>query len=215
MSIYIFLGPPGSGKGTQAKILANKLRIPHIAMGDILREEVRRKTSLGIKIEKILAEGKLVPDSVTGEVARVRLSLPDCGQGFIFDGFPRTQLQAETLEDILKSQGRKVDKVIYFSILLKAALERLSLRRSCRGCGAVYHLKYNPPKHSGKCDACGGDLYLRHDDEEDVIKNRFEVFLSETKPLIEYYKNRDIVIQVDASKSIEDVTKEIFQALNV
>lgn len=212
---YVLLGPPGSGKGTQAKIIAEKLNLPHVSMGDILREEVRKKSPLGEKVESILAAGRLVPDELTSELARERLSLSDCEKGFIFDGFPRTLVQAEVLEKILKELEKKIDKVIYFSLPLDAVVERLSLRRSCKKCGAVYHLNYALPKTANKCDLCGGDLYLRHDDEEDVIKNRFEVYLKQTKPLIDYYKNKNILIEVDASKLIEDISKDIFKALNV
>jgi len=215
MSNFVFLGPPGSGKGTQAKILADKLNVPHIAMGDILREEVRRKTPLGVKVENILKEGKLVPDSVTQELAKMRLSGPDCKKGFIFDGFPRTLPQAEALEGILKDLGKKVDKVIYFSLPLDLVVERLSLRRSCKSCGAVYHKTNKPPKEAGKCDICGGELYQRHDDEEEVIKNRFEVYLKQTEPLIDHYKNMNVLVQVGASRKIEEVSDEMSKLLNL
>ena len=215
MANFVLLGPPGSGKGTQAKIIAEKLDLPHISMGDILREEVRKKSPLGIKVEGILKVGKLVPDEVTFELARERLNFSDCGKGFIFDGYPRTLVQAEALEKILGGLGKSVDKVVYFSLPLNSVVERLSLRRSCKKCGAVYHLKYAPPKTANKCDACGGDLYLRHDDEENVIKNRFEVYLKQTKPLIDYYKKKNVLIEIDASKLIEEITKDIFKGLNV
>jgi adenylate kinase len=184
----IFLGPPGSGKGTQAKKLAVKLGIPHISMGDILREAVRNKTPMGEKIGAVLAAGNLVPDEMTIGITRERLSQADCNKGFILDGFPRTVAQGEGLAAILKELGKTIDSVIYFEVPLEVVIERLTGRRSCKNCGAVYHIKNMPSKKEGICDICGGELYLRDDDQPATIKNRFEVYNKSTSPLVAYYE---------------------------
>jgi len=186
--VFVFLGPPGSGKGTQAKLLAEKLLIPHISLGDILREEVRLGTEIGKKVKALIEAGKLAPDELTIELAKRRISKQDCQRGFIFDGFPRSQAQAEALDRMLKEKGWELSKVVYFKLSEEEVVNRLSARRSCKLCGAVYHLVNNPPKVPGKCDLCGGELYLRHDDEPEVIRTRFEVYEKETLPLVRRYQ---------------------------
>lgn len=205
MKILIFLGPPGSGKGTQAKRLAEKMKIPQIALGDILREEVRAGSAIGTKVKSFMSAGKLVPDEVTIDLTRLRIARDDCQRGFILDGFPRSVAQADALDRMLAEKKWKIDRLIYFKISEEVVIARLSERRSCKDCGAVYHLKYNPPKVAGKCDACGGELYQRDDDKESVIRSRFEVYAKQTLPLIERYSGAGKLVELDASKPIDEV----------
>jgi len=212
--IFVFLGPPGSGKGTQAKLLAEKLLVPHISLGDILREEVRSGTEIGKKVKALIEAGKLAPDELTIELAKRRISREDCGSGFIFDGFPRSFAQAEALDQMLEAKGWELEKAIYFKLAEEEVVSRLSARRSCKLCGAVYHLVNNPPKVPGKCDLCGGELYLRHDDEPDVIRTRFEVYEKETLPLVERYQREGKLVTIEASGSIEEVFQRLWAALS-
>ncbi len=205
MKILIFLGPPGSGKGTQAQRLAERMKIPQIALGDILREEVRAGSAIGKEAAGFMNAGKLVPDEVTIELTRLRIGRPDCRNGFILDGFPRSVAQADALDRMLAGKKWEIDRVIYFQISEEAVIDRLSGRRSCKRCGAVYHLKYNPPKVAGKCDACGGELYQRDDDKESVIRRRFEVYADQTRPLIDRYAKAGKLVELDASKPIDEV----------
>ncbi|MEE8638285.1 MAG: adenylate kinase [Candidatus Margulisiibacteriota bacterium] len=207
--ILAFLGPPGSGKGTQAKLLAEKLKIPHISLGDILREEVRRNTPMGKRIAELIHAGKLAPNELTIELTRKRIEEPDCKTGFILDGFPRSAVQAEAMDKIFGDKKLNLDKVIYFHVTEDQVVERLSDRRSCKSCGAVFHTKHKPPKVSGKCDECGGELYQRRDDEESAIRTRFEVYEEQTKPLIDRYQAAHKLVTVDASESIEDVFNKL------
>ena len=211
--ILIFLGPPGSGKGTQAKMLAEKLRVPHIALGDMLREEVRAGTEVGKRVKELINAGKLAPDEMTIDLARKRINREDCAAGFIFDGFPRSALQAEALDRMLKDGGLALDRVIYFRIPEEDVVKRLSERRSCKDCGAVYHLKNRPPKVEGKCDLCGVELYLRHDDEPEVIRTRFEVYEKQTRPLVDRYAKTGKLVEIDASGSAEEVFRNLWEAL--
>lgn len=205
----VFLGPPGSGKGTQAKLLSEKLRLPHISLGDMLREEVRSGTDIGRKVKEIMNAGNLVPDEITIGLTRQRLRRPDCKKGFILDGFPRSDVQADALEGILSDLRLGLDKVIYFDVSEDQVVERLSGRRSCKACGAVYHVKFNPPKQEGKCDACGGELYQRKDDQEASVRTRFEVYQKQTKPLIDRYQASEKLVKIEAGKDI----KKVFSAL--
>lgn len=207
--ILVFLGPPGSGKGTQAKLLAEKMKIPHISLGDILREEVRLGTPIGKQAEEIMNAGKLVPDELTIALTRKRIDKEDCASGFILDGFPRSDAQADALDKMLKDLSKDLDRVIYFRLTEDEAVERLSARRSCRSCGAVYHLKFKPPKVEGVCDRCGGILYQRKDDEEKAVRTRFEVYEKQTKPLVDHYQKLQKVATVDAGGSIESVFNEL------
>ena len=207
--ILAFLGPPGSGKGTQAKLLAERFKIPHISLGDILREEARRGTPIGKRIAELIHSGKLAPNELTIELTRKRIEEPDCKTGFILDGFPRSAVQAEAMDKIFGDRKLNLDKVIYFHVTEDQVVERLSDRRSCKSCGAVFHTKHKPPKASGKCDECGGELYQRQDDEESAIRTRFEVYEEQTKPLIDRYQGAHKLVAVDASGSIEDVFNEL------
>ncbi|ACK42281.1 MULTISPECIES: adenylate kinase [Dictyoglomus] len=213
MKAIIFLGPPGAGKGTHAKEVSQILNIPHISTGDIFREHVKNQTDLGIKVKSYLDAGKLVPDEVVWEVVKDRIDKEDCKNGFILDGFPRTILQAEMLEKYLKEKNADI-KVIYLDAPDELVIRRLSARRVCKNCGAIYNLISMPPKKDGICDICGGELYQRSDDKPEVIKQRLETYYKETQPLIDYYKNKDIMYTINAEKEREEVLKEILKVIN-
>jgi len=209
----ILFGPPGAGKGTQAERIAKKMGIPHISTGDMFREAAAKKTELGFKVKEYMDKGELVPDDIVVRVVEERLKQSDCEKGFLLDGFPRTVFQAEVLDRILERLNRKVDAVINLEVGEEEIIRRLSNRRVCRVCGAVYHLIFNPPKVQGRCDKCGGELYQRDDDREEAIKRRLKVYLEQTKPLIEYYRKKGILVDVDGNKSIGEVEKSIEQIL--
>ncbi|MDD5382177.1 MAG: adenylate kinase [Candidatus Margulisbacteria bacterium] len=211
--ILVFLGPPGSGKGTQAKMLAEKLKIPHISLGDILREEVRQGSDIGKRAREFMDAGKLVPDELTIELTRKRISDPDCMSGCIIDGFPRSAVQAEAFDNMLDEMKLELGKVIYFKVDKEQVVERLSGRRSCKNCGAVFHVKYKRPKVENKCDLCGGELYQRKDDEEKAIRTRFEVYAEQTKPLIERYQKQNKLAAIDAGGSIESVFSRLLSVV--
>jgi len=210
--ILIFLGPPGSGKGTQAKKLAEKLRLCHIALGDILRETIREGSEVGKKAKAYVEAGKLVPDEVTIEITKQRLSRDDCSLGFILDGFPRSIGQAEALTEFLNGRDHRV---LYFKVPLSLVIERNVGRLSCANCGAVYHEKFNPPKKEGICDICGGTLYRRADDTEEVIKTRFKVYEESTAPVVDYYEKKGNMISINAAGSIDEVFERMIKALGV
>ncbi len=206
---FVFLGMPGAGKGTQAKIISKKYNIPHISTGDILREAVANKTELGLKAKKYMDEGALVPDELVVSLVEERLKQPDCEKGFILDGFPRNVEQAKVLEDMLNRIDKNLDAVFFFSLKEDVVIKRLTARRVCSKCGAVYNMLYNPPKVEGICDLCGGKLIIRDDDKEEVVRNRLETYNRETAPLITFYMKKGILHTIDASLSVEEVTKEI------
>jgi adenylate kinase len=211
--VYVFLGPPASGKGTQAKMLSEKMSLPHIALGDILREAVRNGTDLGNKAKAFMDAGKLVPDEITIQLAGERFSKPDCKSGFIVDGFPRTLKQSDAFEGLLRSVKLEIASVIYIDIPLAAAVKRLSGRRSCKNCGAVYHVEFNPPKSANVCDRCGGELYQRKDDTEAVITTRFSVYDKETLPLVEHFRKMGKLIKVSGEEGVKEVSGKILAAL--
>ena len=202
----VFLGPPGAGKGTQAKKLAKDLGLVHISTGDILREAVKNGTPLGRKAKEFMDRGELVPDDLI--IALIEEVMPSEG-GVIFDGFPRTTAQAKALDEMLSRKGMKLDAVILFDVPDEVVVERLSGRRVCPGCGAVYHIKFNPPKEDEICDRCGTKLVQREDDREEVVRNRLEVYRKQTAPLVEYYEGKGILIRLDASRDIEEVYREL------
>ncbi len=205
----IFLGPPGAGKGTQAKRVAEKYGIPQISTGDMLREAVAKGTELGKKAKEYMDKGELVPDEVVIGIVKERLQQPDCEKGFILDGFPRTLAQAEALDEMLKELNKKIDAVINVVVPEEEVVKRITYRRTCRNCGAVYHLIYAPPKEDNKCDKCGGELYQRDDDKEETVRERYRVYKQNTEPLIDYYRKKGILYDVDGTKDIEGVWKEI------
>ncbi len=205
----IFLGPPGAGKGTQAKMVSEKYGIPQISTGDMLREAVAKGTELGRKAKEYMDRGELVPDEVVIGIVRERLQQPDCDRGFILDGFPRTLAQAEALDEMLKEMGKKIDAVINIVVPEEDVVKRITFRRTCKNCGAVYHLIYNPPQEDNKCDKCGGELYQRDDDREETVRERYRVYRENTEPLIEYYRRKGVLYDVDGTKDIEGVWEQI------
>jgi adenylate kinase len=209
----VFLGPPGAGKGTQAKILVERYEIPQVSTGDMLREHRAKGTELGKKAQEYMDKGQLVPDEIILSMVRERLSQPDCQKGFILDGFPRTVAQAEALDKLLSEMGKKLDFALALIVPDDLLVERLTGRRTCKSCGMMYHIKYKPPKVEGKCDVCEGELYQRPDDNEETVRNRLKVYHEQTAPLIEYYKNRGILREIDGSKSIEEITQQIISIL--
>ncbi len=208
--IVVFLGPPGSGKGTQAKKLSQELGLMHISTGDILRDAVKNQTELGKKAKEYMDRGELVPDNLM--IALIEEVMPKEG-GFILDGFPRTVPQALALEEMLRSYKKDVDKVFLFDLSEEVVVERLSGRLTCPQCGAVYHRKYNPPKQEGVCDLCGGKLIQREDDKEEVVRRRYRVYKEQTSPLVEFYQKKNKLIRLDASQNIQEVNKRLLEVL--
>ena len=205
----VLMGAPGAGKGTQADVMAKKLFVPHISTGDIFRAAMKAGTEMGKLAEQYISKGQLVPDEVTLGIVTDRLEEADCKDGFILDGFPRTIAQADGLQEYLASVNRPLDAVINIDVDLNSLVDRLTGRRVCRGCGASFHLMYNPPAKEGVCDECGGELYQRKDDSEDTIKNRLNVYVENSKPLIEYYAAKDLLMEVDGNQAINDVLTAI------
>ena len=210
----VILGPPGAGKGTQAKRVSKKYGVPHIATGDIFREIIASSSEIGKKVEKYVKSGELVPDEIVNKIVRERLSRPDCRDGFILDGYPRTVEQAKALDRALENAGEKLDLVIELEVSDDEIVRRLSNRRVCRNCGAIYHLINNPPKIPGKCDKCQGELYQREDDREDIIRNRLRVYRERTKPLIDYYLKRGILVKVNGNPKVNEVWEQIRKILD-
>jgi len=208
----ILLGPPGAGKGTQAVLLSGALKVPHISTGDIFRSNIKQQTELGKKVSDILASGGLVPDDLTCEIVKDRLTQDDCQNGFIMDGFPRTLPQAEMFEEMLKAKNRKIDAVINIVVDDDVIVKRMSGRRMC-SCGKVYHITSNPPKQEGICDACGSALYIRDDDREETVLRRLKTYHDQTSPLIDFYSKRGLILEVDGEKDIESTFRDIMTAL--
>jgi adenylate kinase len=207
------LGAPGAGKGTQAKRVAAKYNIPHISTGDIFRDNIRNKTELGLKAKQYMDKGLLVPDELVVDIVADRLLQEDCKEGFILDGFPRTIPQAESLDKALMSMKTKINYAINIHVPDENIVRRMSGRRACLNCGATYHIKYNPPKKEDICDNCTGELILRDDDKEETVLKRLEIYHKQTSPLIEYYGEKNILITVDGTVDIDDVTKSIVKIL--
>ena len=212
--IIILLGPPGAGKGTQAAKISEYLSIPHIATGDIFRDAIKQGTELGRRAKEYLEKGELVPDEIVNAIVRERISMDDCRNGFILDGYPRTLNQARALDDMLDDMGKSIDVVLNLIVPEDEIVRRLSYRRICRRCGAVYHLINNPPRVDGICDKCGGELYQREDDREDVIRNRLRVYHERTEPIVKYYKDRGLLVDINGSGSIDEVWSRIKSVLD-
>jgi adenylate kinase len=204
----IVIGPPGSGKGTQAKMICDKFSIPHIEAGRLLREAVSDKSKLSLEEKKIMERGELLPDTFVADILTIRLMEPDARDNFVLDGYPRTLRQAELLEKITR-----VDLVVNIRLSPSVIVKRLSGRRSCKNCGQVYNVFINPPKQEGICDKCKGPLYIREDDKPGVIEHRIEVYNERTRPLLEYYSLRHIMTPVDGSRSIMEIFDEIVKVL--
>jgi adenylate kinase len=209
----IFLGPPGSGKGTQAKVLAGKYGVPHLSTGDMLREHIAKGTPLGLKAKPLMDRGELVPDSLVLKMVAERIERPDCSHGFVFDGFPRTVTQAKYLGELLRRQGFQQPFVIHMVIGYTLLIRRLTGRRTCKIGGEVYNIFDRPPKVDGICDVDGGELYQRPDDREEVIKPRLHAYDKLTAPLVSFYRRLGLLHEVDASKSVAEVQQEICQAV--
>lgn len=204
-----FLGPPGAGKGTQARELAREWGIAHLATGDMLREAVAAGTPLGREAKRYMDQGTLVPDEVIIGAMAERLGKADASTGFILDGFPRTIAQAEALERLLKDLGQRLDGVVFFEVSEPELMRRLTGRRVCRQCGATFHLSAAPPKQAGVCDRCGGSLYQREDDSEQTVRNRLEVYARQTAPLLDYYRQRALLTTVPGEGAIEGIRRAI------
>lgn len=214
MGMYIvLLGPPGAGKGTQAEVLEEQTGLVHISSGDIFRENLKAQTELGKLAQGFMNRGELVPDDVTIAMIRERLSRPDCAAGAILDGFPRTPAQAEALDAMLAEMGSKISSVPFISVPETVLIERLSGRWTCRAAGHVYHSQYNPPRKPGVCDEDGSELYQREDDKPETVKRRIHVYFEQTSPLIDYYRDAGLLIEVDGTQPIDEVTSTLLAAI--
>jgi len=211
--VVVLLGGPGAGKGTQAERLSATLGIPHVSTGDLFREHLKAETALGLLAKGFMDRGELVPDEVTAGMARERLSRPDCAGGAILDGFPRTVAQALALEGMLAELGTKVSVVPYIQVPEEVLLARLAGRWTCRACGAMYHQLLSPPQAAGVCDRCGGALYQRADDTPETQRRRIEVYFAQTAPLIELYRAKGLLVEVDGLAGIEPVQAELLRVI--
>ena len=209
----IMLGAPGAGKGTQAKMIAEKYAIPHISTGDIFRANIKNGTELGKEAKKYMDQGKLVPDELTVKILLDRVAQPDCANGYVLDGFPRTIPQAEVLDKALCELGDKIDYAINVDVPDENIVNRMGGRRACVGCGATYHIKYNAPKEENTCDTCGSDLIIRDDDKPETVQNRLSVYHEQTQPLIDFYEKQGVLRTVDGTVDVSDVFAAIVDIL--
>lgn len=207
------MGLPGAGKGTQAEKIVDSYGIPHISTGDMFRAAMKEGTELGLKAKSYMDQGALVPDEVTIGIVRERLSKEDCNEGFLLDGFPRTVPQAEALEAILQDLGKKIDYCINIDVDQDILMERLTGRRICKECGATYHLVFNPPAKENECDRCGGELYQRADDNESTVKNRLEVNIQQSKPLLDFYETKGYLRNINGQQDIQIVFEDVNRLL--
>ncbi len=210
---FILLGAPGAGKGTQADIIVKEMALPHVASGDLFRNALKNGTELGKQAEFYMKAGKLVPDEITIKMILERIAQPDCKNGCVFDGFPRTLEQAKALDAALEKQGKAIEKVIYIEVPSEVLLDRLTGRWICRNCETPYHQKNSPPKKAGVCDKCSGELYQRADDKEETIKERLKVYFAQTMPLLEYYEKKNKLFRVNGNQHIDSVGKDIVKFL--
>ncbi|GAA0225700.1 adenylate kinase [Metaclostridioides mangenotii] len=209
----ILLGPPGAGKGTQAAKIVENYNLPHISTGDIFRMNIKEGTPLGTKAKEFMDQGLLVPDELTVGLVTDRISQDDCKAGFMLDGFPRNLAQAEQLDDFLKQTGIELSKVINIEVDKELLVSRAVGRRICKSCGATFHVEFNPPKEDGVCDVCQGELYQRADDNEETVSKRIQVYLDETKPLVDYYSKQGVVASINGDQSIDKVFEDISNSL--
>jgi adenylate kinase len=210
----VFLGPPGAGKGTQAKELAKKYGVPHLSTGDMLRENIAKNTPLGEKAKPIMARGELVPDSLVLKMVAERIERPDCSHGFVFDGFPRTVAQAQYLSVLLRQNGYKRAIVVYFAIDPSLLLRRITGRRMCKVGGEIYNIYERPPKVEGRCDHDGGELEQRPDDREEIVAPRLQAYEKQTAPLVAYYRRLGRLYEVDASQGVPDVARQVIEIVH-
>lgn len=209
----IMLGAPGAGKGTQAKMIADKYGVPHVSTGDIFRANIKNGTELGMEAKKYMDQGLLVPDELTVKILLDRVSQPDCKNGYVLDGFPRTIPQAEVLDKALAELGESIDYAIDVDVPDENIVKRMSGRRACVSCGATYHVVHVPPKKEGICDRCGSELILRDDDKPETVKNRLDVYHKQTQPLIDFYTTKGVLKTVDGTVDMQDVFKAIVAIL--
>ncbi len=209
----VLLGPPGAGKGTQAAKIIEEYSVPHISTGDIFRKNLKEGTPLGVKAKGYMDQGLLVPDELVVDLVKDRLLEEDCKDGFMLDGFPRTVFQAEELEKELTRLDQTLNVVININVDVELLFKRLTGRRICKSCGATYHIYFNPTKSEGVCDKCGGELYQRDDDQETTVKKRLEVYQDQTQPLIDYYKDKGTLVDIDGVGEIDDVFRRISASL--
>ena len=212
-TFIVMLGPPGVGKGTQAKTLSEKTGLAHISSGDLFRENLKNQTELGKHAQTYMTKGELVPDDVTIAMVRERLSRPDCQMGAILDGFPRTRAQAKALDTMLLDFGGQIDVVPFITAEDDVLIERLGGRWTCRAEGHVFNKKTNPPKTPGKCDYDGSELYQRDDDKAETVKRRIDVYLEQTSPLISYYRDQGKLVEIDGTQSIDQVTDDLLDVV--
>lgn len=212
--LIILLGPPGAGKGTQAEFLVQKYGLAYISTGEILRSAVKKGTTMGKQAKQFMDQGQLVPDDVVVGIVQERLSEPDCGQGALLDGFPRTVVQARSLDRVLGEINSRLDAVVHIAVEEEELIARLTGRRVCRDCGATYHVKFNPPKVRNICDQCGGELSQRDDDSLATVTERLLVYKKQTEPLIEYYRKRELLYTIDGNQEIGAISTQIITVLD-
>ncbi|MFZ5917940.1 MAG: adenylate kinase [Chloroflexota bacterium] len=214
-NFIVLLGPPASGKGTQAARLCQALHLPHVASGDLFRENLKNETELGLKAKAFMDRGELVPDDVTIAMVMDRLSRPDCATGALLDGFPRTIAQAEALDRALAARGHQIGVAPNILVPDETLVERVSGRRLCRVCGESYHLRFNPPARPGVCDKDGGELYQRDDDNPETVRQRLKVYWKQTSPLVDYYRLRGVLVEVNGDQAIDAVTEDLLAAVGI
>ena len=209
----VFLGPPGAGKGTQAKAVAARYAVPHVSSGDIFRAEIARESSLGRKLKSYVDSGRLVPDGLTTEAVTSRLLGKDCAGGWVLDGFPRTEGQARALDEALGASKKKLDAVVYLTLDGEVIVERMSGRRVCPECGRTYHVLHMPPRSDNRCDACGAALVQRDDDAPETVRQRLATYERQTAPLVDYYEGRGLLVRVDGEGTPDEVRERLFEQL--
>ena len=209
----VLLGLPGAGKGTQAAIIKEKTGLPHVTTGELFRENIRLGTELGKKAQPFVESGRLVPNELTIGMLLDRIAQPDCAGGCMFDGFPRNTEQADALDEALAGEGKQIDKAIYIPVATEELVRRLAGRWSCPQCGAVYHETNQPPKQAGVCDNCGSQLYQREDDKPEVVRTRLEVNLKNLEPLLEHYRRRGKLLEVNGERPVDEITQDILRLL--
>ena len=209
----VLLGPPGAGKGTQSQLLSERLGVSHLATGDIFRAAIQEGTPLGQKAKPFIERGELVPDELTVQTVREQFAKPENQRGAVLDGFPRTVEQAQRLDQLLQEMGKQVDAVIYLTVPEDELVRRLTRRWTCQRCGVTFDLQKNPPQTAGRCDVCQGQLYQRPDDTPEVVRHRLQVYLRRTAPVVEYYRAKGLLIEIDGNRPIEAVTASILEAL--